>query len=272
MLILVLLLTACCIHAAADTVFTLENCAGNIAIDEGKFIVLTAGNLDDHPDLLATLGKTKEEQLADWQARGVQLQAWNEKMDVCLEVIVKQDDDSRQYYDLEQQSKGTRAEYLKHLKSSGQYAEMGYTMLIPGRVIDQPQWKKQTNGGNFIKFEYKRTVDGKTWRGFIRHTIRNGYTIVMDYQVFNRLPLKNDETIMNRIANTITFAKVDPAPDGQETTVEPVATCKAHLSLPFCYITCVAGHLVPVGFFLIPMHRHQRLDGNGVVHGVFHLV
>ena len=214
-MLMVLLLSAVCAWAAADTTFSLEPCSGTISINEANYIVLTQGNLDDHPELIASIGKTKEELLADWKERGVQLQAWNEKMDVCLEVTVVQDDDSRQYYDLEQQPKSVRTEFLRHLRSSGHYASMGYTMLIPGRVIKEPAWKKHTNGGNFIMFEYKRTVDDQSWRGVVRHAIRNGYTILLDYQVFNRLPIKRDDDNLRKIANTVTFTKVDPVPGGQ---------------------------------------------------------
>ena len=214
-ILLVLLLTVLCAWAAADTTFSLEPCSGTISINEAAYIVLTPGNLDDHPELIASIGKTKEELLADWKERGVQLQAWSEKMDVCLEVTVVQDEDSQQYYDLEQQAKTVRTQYLKHLRSSGHYASMGYTMLIPGRVIKEPAWKKHTNGGNFIMFEYKRTVDDQSWRGVVRHAIRNGYTILLDYQVFNRLPIKRDDDNLRKIANTVTFTKVDPVPGGQ---------------------------------------------------------
>ena len=214
-ILLVLLLAALCSVAAADTAYTLAPCSGTISINEANYIVLTAGNLDDHPELIASMGKTKEELLSDWNERGVQLQAWTEKMDVCLEVTVVQDEDSAQYYDLEQQSQSVRKEYLKHFRSSGHYASMGYTMLIPGRVIKEPAWKKHTNGGNFIMFEYKRTVDDQTWRGVVRHAIRNGYTILLDYQVFNRLPIKRDDDNLRKIANTVTFTKVDPVPGGQ---------------------------------------------------------
>lgn len=218
-ILLVLLLTAVCAWAAADTTFSLEPCSGTISINESNFIVLTTGNLDDHPELIAAIGTNKEELLADWKERGVQLQAWNEKMDVCLEVTVVQDEDSQQYYDLEQQSKAVRSEYLKHLRSSGHYAAMGYKMLIPGRIIKQPAWKKHTNGGNFIMFEYIRTVDDQTWRGVVRHAIRNGYTVLLDYQVFNRLPIQRDDDTLRKIANTVTFEKKDPvATSGQSSS------------------------------------------------------
>ena len=213
-MLLVLLLTAVCALAGADTTYSLEPCSGTITINEANYIVLTAANLDDYPDRIAAIGKTKEEILADWKDRGVQLQAWTDKMDVCLEVTVVQDEDSQQYYDLEQQAKSVRTEYLKHLRSSGHYAAMGYKMLIPGKVIKQPAWKKHTNGGNFVMFEYIRTVDDQTWRGVVRQAIRNGYTILLDYQVFNRLPLKRDDDNLRKIANTVTFAKKDPVPSG----------------------------------------------------------
>lgn len=201
--ILLLLLTACCAVAAADTEYQLAPCSGKLSINEVDYIVLTPENLDDHPDLLSHIGKSKEELLADWTARGVQLQAWNRKLTACLEVTVIQDEEAKQYYDLEQQTRQVRNEYLKLHKGSGRFAEEGFTIF-------SPEWKKQKLGGNFLKFEYKRTVGMKNWRGLVRKTVRNGYTVMLDYQVYDRLPTGTDETKLNRIANTVSFETVAP--------------------------------------------------------------
>ena len=202
--ILLLLLTACCACAAADTEYQLTPCSGKLSINEVDFIVLTPDNLDDHPDLLSHIGKSKEELLADWTARGVQLQAWNRKLNACLEVTVFQDEEAKQYYDLEQQTRQVRNEYLKLHRGSGRFADDGYTIF-------SPEWKKQKLGGNFLKFEYKRAVGMKSWRGIVRKTVRNGYTVMLDYQVYDRLPTGTDETKLNRIANTVSFEAVAPA-------------------------------------------------------------
>ena len=203
---LMLVLLACCTAASAMTEYELKPCSGKMAIDENSYIVLTADNLAEHPDLVRNIGKTKDELVADWEARGVQLQAWTKKMDACLEVTVVQDEESAQFYDLERQTRQVRNDYLNlHRVSNKKYIQDGYSLY-------EIEWKKQKLSGNFLKFEYKRLTDSGLCRGLMRKTVRNGWTIVLDYQVFNRLPRKTDENNLNKIANTIEFEEIEPAP------------------------------------------------------------
>ena len=203
---MILALLACCAAAAAETEYELKPCSGKMALDENSYIVLTPDNLADHPDLVRNIGKTKDELLADWEARGVQLQAWTKKMDACLEVIVIQDEESAQFYDLERQTRQVRNDYLNlHRISNKKYIQDGYSFT-------DLKWKKQKLGGNFLTFEYKRLNDEGLCRGLMRKTVRNGWTIILDYQVFNRLPRKTDENNLNKIANTIQFEEIEPAP------------------------------------------------------------
>ena len=129
MILLLLLLTACCAVAAADTEYALTPCSGKMALSEDSYIVLTPDNLDSHPDLLSSIGMSKEELLADWTDRGVQLQAWTKKMDACLEVTVIQDEEAKQYYDLEQQSRQVRNEYLKLHKGESRFSADGWSIM-----------------------------------------------------------------------------------------------------------------------------------------------
>ena len=206
LMILILALAACCAAAAAETEYQLVSCSGKMSLDENTYTVLTPDNLDSNSELLYHIGKSKEELLEDWKARGVQLQAWTKKKDACLEVSVFQDDESTRYYDLERQTRQVRREYLdEHRNASKKYIEMGYTIM-------KLDWKKQKLGGNFLKFEYKRVTDQKTWRGVMRKTVRNGWTVMLDYQVYDRLPRTSDESNLNRIANTVQFEVVEPAP------------------------------------------------------------
>ena len=201
--ILLLLTFVFCAAAAAETEYALTACSGKMSVDENAYIVLTPDNLDDHPDLLSSIEKTKDELTADWKERGVILQAWTKKLDACLEVSVTQDDESRQYYDLEQQTRQVRNEYLKAHKNNPKYIEQGYTII-------KPEWKKQKLGGNFLKYEYKHTFPMRTERGIVRKTVRNGYTVLLDYKVMNRLPRGTDENYLNKIANTVEFEQVAP--------------------------------------------------------------
>ena len=202
---LILILLASFGAAAAETEYALTPCSGRMSIDENIYVVLTPDNLGEHPDLLRNINKTKEELLADWEARGVQLQAWTKKLDACLEVICVQDEESQQFFDLERQTRQVRNEYLQlHRESNKKYIQMGYTFM-------KLEWKKQKLGGNFLKFEYKRLLDTGLCRGLMRKTVRNGWSVILDYQVFNRLPRKTDESYLNKIANTISFDVVEPA-------------------------------------------------------------
>lgn len=204
--VLILLLVACCAAAAAETEYELKPCSGKISLDENVYVVLTPDNLSEHPDLLKNIQKTTAELLADWEARGVQLQAWTRKMDTCLEVIVIQDEESEQFYDLERQTRQVRNEYLNlHRTSNKKYIQMGYSFM-------DLKWKKQKLGGNFLTFEYKRVSEDGLCRGLMRKTVRNGWTVILDYQVFNRLPRKSDTDYLNRIANTVQFEEVEPTP------------------------------------------------------------
>ena len=206
LIVMILALLACCAAAAAETEYELKPCSGKMALDENSYIVLTPDNLADHPDLVRNIGKTKDELLADWEARGVQLQAWTKKMDACLEVIVTHDEESAQFYDLERQTRQVRNDYLNlHRISNKKYIQDGYSFT-------DLKWKKQKLGGNFLTFEYKRLNDEGLCRGLMRKTVRNGWTIILDYQVFNRLPRKTDENNLNKIANTIQFEEIEPAP------------------------------------------------------------
>ena len=212
---MLLLLTACCVCAAAETEYALTACSGKMSLDENAYIVLTPDNLADHPDLLSTLDKKQDEILADWKERGVVLQAWvknkNKKIDTCLEVSVVQDDESRQYYDLEQQTRQVRNEYLKAHKNSQKYIDQGYSIM-------KLEWKKQKLGGNFLKYEYKRTLPMRSYHGIVRKTVRNGYTILLDYQTYDRLPRGTDENNLNKIANTVEFEQIAPPSVDSTTT------------------------------------------------------
>ena len=206
--VLVILLLAVCACAAADTEYPLTPCSGRIKLNTDTYVVLTSGNLADHPDLLTAIGKTSEELLKDWEERGVQLQAWSKSLDVCLEVTVVQDDDSIKYYDLEKQTRKERNEFLKRI-SGGKLSDRGYLVLSGANVIEKPELKKQTLGGNFVRFEYRHTDSSTKQRGLGCITVRNGYTVFLDYQVFNRLPRDNDLKKLNPIANTVAFDDVD---------------------------------------------------------------
>ncbi len=217
LLILVLLLTLVCAGASADTEYSLgEGISGKISLNEASYIVLTPDNLAEHPDTLAKIGKTSEELKGDWETRKVLLQAWSKDMKTCVEISVIQDDDSARLIDLEIKSNADRRQYLKDLMAA--YRNQGYN-------VSDSEIKLHAKSGHYMVFNYScKEEDGKTRRGVMRKTVRNGYSLIVDYQVYDRKPTKTDRDKGRKLINGIVIDKketlVTPAPVSQSSAVE----------------------------------------------------
>ena len=202
LLLFLVLLTLVCAAAAADTVYSLSPCPGSVTIPDDKYIVLTPDNVSSHPDLLAKLGKTQEELIADWEDRGVILQAWfqGKKLDSCLEIVVRQDADSASYFDLVNHPKDTAGwkAFLSSHKGAAAYAEEGYS-------IKEAEKKQQAGQNYFLRLKYKRTLDSVIYWGYAAKTVARGYTVLLDYQVYDRGLRTGDQNQLNKITNTIQF-------------------------------------------------------------------
>ena len=198
-----LLALLCCACAAADTSYSLAPCPGTVEIPDAKFIVLTPDNLTSHPDLLSRIGKTAEQLTADWEERGVIMQAWfqSKKPDSCLEISVREDADSKLYYDLVSHSTDQNwKSFISSHKDGSVYAGDGYSLREVAK-------KQQANKNYFLRFQYKRTTDEKVYWGYVAKTVARGYTIVFDYQVFDRGLRAGDQTQLNRIVNTLSLSE-----------------------------------------------------------------
>ena len=207
LLLLVLLLTAFCACAAAETEYPLEAVSGRMSIDESTFIVLTSSNLSEHPDLLQSLGTTAEDLRSDMETRGVVLQAWSKDQKTCVELILIQDTLSAKYFDTEARTRAERKQYMTDVISAAK--QSGYSVFDP--VI-----KNHGKSGNYVEFEYLYKGEGTEHRGYIRQIVRNGYTLSVDYQAYQRKPRKADEDRIRHIVNTIEIEKT--------TALAPVST------------------------------------------------
>ncbi len=190
--------------ASADTECSLAPCSGSVIIPDSKYTILTPDNIGEHADLISAIGKTKEEILSDWEDRGVVLQAWfnNKLLDACLEITVRQDEDARVYYDLVNHSSnaGWKTFLASHRGSGSAYAADGYSI----KEVEKKQ--KNIEVHNYLlQLKYKRTVDGKTYWGYAYKTVARGYTVVLDYQVYNRGLRTGDQNEISKIVNTLKF-------------------------------------------------------------------
>ena len=226
LLILVVLMVSVCAFAAAGNEYSLSPLSGRIAVDESKYIVLTPDNLSEHPDLLTTIGKTAEELQADWSARGVVLQAWSKEMENCVEITVAQDDLSAKYFDLSAQDNGTRKQFYKDAATSAR--EAGF--IIAANEVEN---KLHKSSGYWVIYPYVIREEGQESRGIMRKTVRNGYTLSVDYQKKNgRKPTGTDKDRSRNLINAIEIDEVSASVpqagsvSGQEA---PVSTAAAEV-------------------------------------------
>ena len=201
LLVIMALLVLVCACAAAETEYDLGAVSGKMSVDEETYIVLTPANLSDHPDLLAEIGRTADDLQVDWLARGVLLQAWTKDKKTSVEVSVFRDEESARYYDLETQSNATRKQYYKDLQAA--LKQQGYN-------ISDPELKLHAKSGHYVVVTYSRKDGEATRRGILRRTIRNGYVLQVDYEVFGRKPTKSDKDKGRKIINSISIEQVAP--------------------------------------------------------------
>lgn len=219
--LITVLLLCLCATAGADTAFTFENSSSTVTLSD-QYIILTPDNLSSHQEWLTNAGKDAETLLADWEARGVQLQAWTPDGDACCEIIIRRDEDARTYFDVDQQTTQMRASFRTAFLKGEAFKAEGYKVQVA-------EWKKTAEAGRFLKFKYSRTVDGTTYHGYMRRTIRNGWTVIIDYQVYGRGLRDKDLASADKVMNAWRFTKVLDMPDDtlgllEFTSVPPAET------------------------------------------------
>lgn len=201
--LLVLLCLLLCSAALAENMTFTEIYAGVTIPD--TYIILTRHNLAQHPEWLEKHQATSEALQEDWKARGVQLQAWSKVGDVCIEITVVKDDRAMQYYDMDQQTVENRKVFRLSHSSGAYYRDEGY-------VYETADWVNSKKIGRFLDLKYRRTTATESYRGLQRRTIRNGYTITVDYQVYGRNPKAADKTALDKIMGTWHFDQLIPRP------------------------------------------------------------
>ena len=203
--ILIALLLAFCASALADTDYSLSPCPAQLTLKD-KRTVVTASDLEKHPELLTAMGITKDEALADWQARGVILQAWSELKTkyTCIEFTAVQDDESSQYVDLVHlEDKATWAAYVSSCKNSAALASQGYVFQKLGTSAKELQ---KPEGVHFLLLKYKRSLNGQEYRGYMARTVYRGYTICVDLKCYNQ---NAPESVTSEITNIMKTFKTD---------------------------------------------------------------
>lgn len=171
-----------------------------------SYILLTPDNLEEHPEWLANQGTTVEELKAAWSEDGVLLEAWNGNGDVRIRISAVQDDQAALYYDLDQQETKARTAFRTGHTNGTLYASDGITYT-------GASWKRISDAaGRFLTLTYKQTTGGNTYYGLMRRTVRNGYTVTVDYRVSGRKIKNADKNALVDIMTTWKFNQTGTAP------------------------------------------------------------
>ncbi len=210
--------------------YTFESIHAGVTLPEGVYeTVLTPGNLKDNEAFIVSRGFTVEGLAADFEARGVLLQAYDQEEDRVLVVTALQDVDAQRIFDVNAHGTDVRAAYRISHGPRGSWVVLGYR-------YDAVSWKNFAKIGRFLQLRYEYREGGDlVRRGYQRRTVRNGYSITVDMQVFGRQLKGGDNTALNKVFNTFTFSKILPLPPLpitlDETATAPVETSKPSFTM-----------------------------------------
>lgn len=199
--------------ALADS-FTFPEQGAACIIPGGKYTFITPENVASQSSWLDAQNKTADEVLADFADRGVLLQAWGNSGDVMIEITAVQDLYGEQYYDVNQVTTEERKNYrLGHSSDkTGEWRALGYDYTAA-------DWKNYKFGGRFLVLEYTRTLNGHSYRGYARKTVRNGWHIHVDYQVYDRKLKSSDKNALEAIMTSWEFFEVTARPATSATKI-----------------------------------------------------
>ena len=215
--------------ALADTpYYSLSPAPVEIALSSNRYnTVLTAANADQNLKLLGEIGFSKNDLIADFDARGVVLQAWRDagkQKPCCLEITVVRNDLSALYPNmLNLRSDRSSWKAFEAAVKAEDWEALGYKNV---KSIGQ----KPAESNYFLKLTYD---SGSKDHGILAITSYQGYLITLNYKVYNHTPKSQYDTdlwnAVKTIRETVTAPQqVIPAGAGENTSgtgeADPVAT------------------------------------------------
>ena len=189
---------------ATTTEYSLGTIFAKLSLAD-SYIVLREENLESHEEIQHALNTTAEGMKQDWQERGVLLQAWVPDLDACLEIRARQDEDAAQYFNIDAQTTSTRSVYRSAQMKSEAYKNQGYD-------IKSAEWFRTSHDIRFLQIRYKRNVNGLITWGYAEKTVRNGWTVVLDYQVYGRGLKAKDLNSLRKATRTVEFTQTLDTP------------------------------------------------------------
>ena len=204
----VLIVAGLCFAAALPglcQVIKLDTISATVEIPD-SYTILTPENMETNIEFLHSKGTAVDVMLQSFQAEGILVQAWDSTGKACVQINALKDLDAQTYFDIDQQTPTTRAKYRREHLDGDAFKALGIS-------YDSAEWKNTKAYGRFLMLKYVQRIGGSVERrGFARRTIRNGYTITVDYQVYGRSLSAKDNNALNDIMDTWRFTNVLPMP------------------------------------------------------------
>ena len=258
--LITLALLLVCLPAMAQT-FVFDSIFASVEIPE-TYIILTPDNLANFSEWLTARNTTSEDLTNDMLARGVLMQCWTSEGDACMELTATQTEQTKNIFDINEQSTSIRALYRLSHYPENLFEEQGYE-------FSSADWKN-TASGRFLILRYVQKVNGQIdHRGLMRRTIRNGFEITFDMQVYGRALTNKDNTLLNDIWDTFQFVEVKPLPAAASAKVNiteapPTETNEASFTLAGTAAEGVAFTAVVMGLsYPTPMLSEVEVGSSG---------
>lgn len=196
------------VFSYADS-YTFKDAALHIDVSEKEYEhVITKENIERFHDYLDSINSSVEEYKKKFEDENIILRAIDTKKNRVLSLYAVKDSESERYFDINEQTKETRASYRK-LHGSGDLKR------AEGYVFNHVDWKrfpKKMDRWLMLRYDYK--PDGKVLsRGYQRKTIRNGYTITLELDINSSRSLTGaDNSAMNRAFKGLRFEEIFSLP------------------------------------------------------------
>ncbi len=203
-----LMLILCMPFALADT-YTFSDANFSIQLDPDDYDkVLTPYNLSTNQDWIESQGDDYQVTVNSFQNEGILLKAYDNKNQRIFVVTALKNWDAQMYFDLNEQDDDMRKEFRTSHTNGTAYGVLGYT-------YSKAAWQKYSNDvDRFLHTKYALRENGQlVCNGFQRRTIRNGYTITLDMQVYKDKTSSTDEKALETIMKTLRFTSILPLPE-----------------------------------------------------------
>lgn len=208
LLILCIMLPVLSISTASAEDYSFSDFYGRLTLPKGAYSpVVTADNFTAYADFLVSQGYDMDELNFEFLQNGLRIIAFDQSNSRRFVLTAVQDVNAKTYFDLNEQDEDMRKTFRLSHNNGTAYGLLGYT-------YSSAQWKNYgTNVDRFLQTLYTLRQDGtQVCSGAQRRTIRNGYTITLDLQVYGRGRADSDVKALETIMKTFSFTRILPMP------------------------------------------------------------